>query len=44
MAAMNAIRLWFSYQLLRLVWRILPRKHPAYRGVFDAAKALKEPT
>lgn len=36
-------RLWLTMKLLGGAWLVLPRKHPAYIGIFDAACAIKDP-
>jgi hypothetical protein len=37
------LRVWLTMKLLAWAWRVLPRKHPAYRGIFDAGCAIKDP-
>lgn len=35
------LRLWLTMRLLSAAWVTLPRTHPAWKGIFDAAKALR---
>jgi hypothetical protein len=39
----EAFRIWLTRRLLGASWFILPRWHPAYRGIFDAACAIRDP-
>jgi hypothetical protein len=36
-------RIRVTMNLLAAAWRTLPRSHPAYRGIFDAACAIRDP-
>jgi hypothetical protein len=37
---MYRLRTWLTLQLLAAAWNVLPKKHPAYRGIFDAGVAI----
>ncbi len=43
MAFVREAKFWLVMKLLRIAWRVLPREHPAYRGIFDAACAIRDP-
>lgn len=40
---MERVRIWLTMNLLRLAWRTLPTRHPGWRGIFAAARAIKDP-
>lgn len=37
------LRLWLTARLLGAAWKVLPPKHPALYGIFDAGCALRDP-
>lgn len=38
----DQFRIWLTMRLLAIAWRVLPRSHPAYRGIFDAASCIRD--